>query len=83
MSDANVRNGLQSLPEFERDVYLFMEKEYELLKKAGEKYDEAKNDTFVEKKASEEFDISEEEAGNIYARAESQLRRHALYQASE
>ncbi|SDI29550.1 hypothetical protein [Alteribacillus bidgolensis] len=83
MSDANVKKGLESLPAVEREVYCFMEKEYELLEQAGEKYDEAKNDTYVEKKASKAFDISEEEAGIIYARAESQLRRHHLYQASE
>ncbi|SDI25346.1 hypothetical protein SAMN05192534_12824 [Alteribacillus persepolensis] len=83
MSDVNVQNVLESLPPLEQDVYRFMVREYELLEQAGEKYDEAANDTYVEQKAGKEFNISAEEAGTIYAKAESQIRRANLHQASE
>lgn len=74
---------IEKLPEQERDVYQFMQNEYDQLEQAGEKHDVAENDTFVEKKASEQFDITEEEAGNIYAKAESQISRFNKYGASK
>ncbi|MGY4689608.1 hypothetical protein [Salibacterium sp. K-3] len=73
--DKTAEQVIDSLPELERNVYTFMQDEYDKLEQAGEKHDVAANDTYVEKKASETFNISEEEAGTIYAKTESQLIR--------
>lgn len=68
----------EQMPEREVDIYVYMKKVYEDLAAAGEKYDEAKNDTFAEQKASERFGVTTEEAAQIYAKAESQVRRYHL-----
>lgn len=65
---------------FEQGVYTFMHNEYKQLEKAGERFDEAKNDTLVEEKASKQFRISPEEAGLIYAKVESKIRQKSLFQ---
>ncbi|MFD2704990.1 hypothetical protein [Salibacterium lacus] len=70
-----VQQIVETLPELDRDVYTFMQEKYDELEQAGEKYDVAANDTYVEKKAAENFSVSEEEAGTIFARTESQIRR--------
>ncbi|RSL30168.1 hypothetical protein D7Z54_27125 [Salibacterium salarium] len=74
---------IENLPHLEKEVYQFMQHEYAKLEEAGEKHDVAANDIFVEKKVSEKFNISEEEAGNIYAKVESQLSRFNEYRASK
>ena len=81
MSDVHLDAGqlAEKMPEKEVDVYVYMKKVYADLEAAGEKYAEAEHVTFTEKKASEQFDISTEEAAQIYAKAESQISRYNLY----
>ncbi|MFZ4450339.1 hypothetical protein [Salibacterium aidingense] len=81
--DKGAEQVMENLPDLDREVYLFMQEQYDELEEAGEKHDVAANDTFVEKKASEKFNISEEEAGNIYAKTESQLSRVQQKRASK
>ncbi|MFB5660456.1 hypothetical protein [Alteribacillus sp. HJP-4] len=71
-----------TLPDKQKHVYLYMRDEYANLEEAGEKYDEAKNDELVENKAGEAFDISPEEAGNLYAQTESQWNMYMTKKAS-
>ncbi|WP_240374915.1 hypothetical protein [Bacillus piscicola] len=80
MSEPNMDSGqlAEMMPELEVQVYEYMKKVYDELAEAGEKYDEAKNDTYAEQKASRRFNVTAEEAAKIYAKAESQLRRRDL-----
>ncbi|RKD73629.1 hypothetical protein ATL39_1931 [Sinobaca qinghaiensis] len=78
-NDPETEQFIQSLEEPQREIYLFMRKEYDILTEQGEHFDEAKNDEYVEQKASEHFDISSEEAGNVFAKTESQIRSFQNY----
>ncbi|SFP81818.1 hypothetical protein SAMN05518683_110143 [Salibacterium halotolerans] len=80
--DKDAEQIIGTLPELDRDVYTFMQEKYDELERAGEKYDVAANDTYVENQAAEKFNISDEEAGTIFARTESQIRRMKQEKAS-
>ncbi|WP_100399581.1 hypothetical protein [Bacillus sp. FJAT-44742] len=74
---------LQTLPKDQRAVYVYMRDEYERLAAAGKQTDMEEYDAYVEKKASEKFGITRQDAMNTYALTESQLRIFHNYRASD
>lgn len=71
--DLETENFINSLPDEEREVYKFMRAEYDKVTDEGDKYDVEKHDEIVANSASQKFNISIEQAGNIYVLVESKI----------
>ncbi|WP_059103150.1 hypothetical protein [Shouchella shacheensis] len=63
--DNETEEFIKSLPQAE--IYFFMEGEYNRLTHFGENYDADIHDQQVAERAAKEFDLTEDEAGQLYA----------------
>ncbi|SFE80663.1 hypothetical protein [Alteribacillus iranensis] len=73
--DPKTEGFIDSLPKLQSKIYRYMRGKYDEITDYGDHYDVETQDDEVARLASEKFNITEEEAGDLYEKTEIQISK--------